>query len=99
MKVQIQAKQFSAGQHLIDFIEKKLTKLEQFFDRIIDTEVFLSLEGGDSSVRDKVVKIKVNLPGNQIIASERSKLFEEAVDLSVSSLSRQLKRHKEKLRQ
>ena len=99
MKVQIQAKQFSAGQHLIDFIEKKLAKLEQFFDRIIDTEVFLSLEGGGATVKEKVVKIKVNLPGNQMIATERSKLFEEAIDLSVSSLSRQLKRHKEKLRQ
>ena len=98
MKVQIQAKQFSAGQHLIDFIEKKLAKLEQFFDRIIDTEVFLSLEGGGATVKEKVVKIKVNLPGNQMIATERSKLFEEAIDLSVSSLSRQLKRHKEKLR-
>ena len=99
MKVQIQAKQFSAGQQLIDFIEKKLAKLEQFFDRIIDTEVFLSLEGGGATVKEKVVKIKVNLPGNQMIATERSKLFEEAIDLSVSSLSRQLKRHKEKLRQ
>lgn len=98
MRIQIQAKQFAASQQLIDFIEKKLAKLEQFFDRIIGVEVFLSLDNKASQVKDKIVKIKLDLPGNQIIATERSKLFEESVDMSVSSIRRQLKRHKEKIR-
>ena len=35
---------FDADQKLLDYIEKKTTKLDQFFDRIIDAQVFLKLE-------------------------------------------------------
>ena len=35
MKVRTEAVQFKADQKLVDFIEKKLQKLEQFFDKII----------------------------------------------------------------
>ena len=98
MRIQIQSHQFTASQHLLEFIQKKVAKLEQFFDRIIGVEVFLSLDNKASHVKDKIVKIKLDLPGSQIIATESSKLFEESVDLSVDSVRRQLKRHKEKIR-
>jgi len=98
MKVYIKAKQFSIGQHLVDFIERKLAKLERFFDRIIDAEVFLSLDGGNSTVRDKVVCVKLNLPGQQVVVNETSKIFEEAIDSAIDSLSRQVKKYKNKMR-
>jgi len=98
MKIQIQAIQFTADQKLVNFIERKLQKLEQFFDRIIDAEVYLSLDSRASHIKDKVVKIKVNVPGSQVIATESSKIFEEAVDMSVHSLKRQIKRYKDKVR-
>ncbi len=98
MKVQVQSIQFSADQKLIDFIQKKMEKLNRFFDRITDVEVYLSLEGKTGQVKDKVAKVKVNVPGTQIVATENSKLFEESVDLAVNSLARQLKKHKEKVK-
>lgn len=98
MKVQVQAIQFTASEQLIAYIEKKTTKLEQFFDRIASVEVYLSLEGKSSHIKDKTVKMKLNLPGSQMVATESSKRFEDAIDVTVESLRRQLVKYKEKSR-
>ncbi len=98
MKVQVHAVQFTADQKLIDFIEKKIEKLNRFFDRIIHAEVYLSLDAGKGQVKNKVAKVKIGVPGNQIVVSESSKMFEESVDLAIQSAGRLLKRHKEKIR-
>lgn len=98
MTVQIQAIEFNAREHLVAFIKKKLEKLVQFFDRIIGVQVFLSLDNKNRSVKDKIVKVAIKIPGSQIIVSEMSKTFEEAAALAVQSSKRQLKRYKEKLR-
>ncbi|MGB0840238.1 MAG: ribosome hibernation-promoting factor, HPF/YfiA family [Chitinophagales bacterium] len=97
MKVQIQAQQFKADQKLVQFIQKKAAKLEQFFDHIIRTEVYLALEGGNG-VKNKVVTVKLHIPGNQIAVTQSTKLFEHSTDLAISSLTRQLKKYKAKLR-
>lgn len=96
MKIQIQSVHFDADVSLKDFINKKLNKLEQFYDRIIDSDVVLSMEQLNTQVKDKVVTIKTNVPGATIIAKEKSKKFEEAIDLAVDSLKKQLAKHKEK---
>ena len=44
MKLDIQSIHFDADEKLLDFIQKKCDKLETFFDRITDGEVFLRLE-------------------------------------------------------
>jgi putative sigma-54 modulation protein len=79
---------------LLDFIQKKTDKLNTFYDRIIDGEVFMRLEKND--VENKVVEIKLNIPGSQLFAKEQSKSFEAATDLAVEALRRQLKKFKEK---
>jgi putative sigma-54 modulation protein len=97
MKVVTHAVHFDADQKLIDFIEKKLAKLEQFFDRIIGIDVFLKLENA-SRVKDKIAEIKLNVPGATIIVKEVALTFEAAVDIALDSLKRQLIKHKEKER-
>jgi len=94
----IHSVQFSADQKLLDFIEKKTDKLNQYFDNIIDTEVYLKLDEKSSQLKDKTVEIKINLPGSQLFAKSTSKQFEKATDESISSIKRQLKKYKEKLR-
>jgi putative sigma-54 modulation protein len=97
MKIQIQSIHFDADQKLLDYIEKKCDKLDQFFDRIIDGQVYLRVEKkGEHSL--KSVEIKLNVPGEQLLVKEESYVFEEAVDNSTENLKRQLKRYKEKLR-
>ena len=40
MKVHVQSVHFSADAKLISFIEKKINKLDQFFDRIVSANVY-----------------------------------------------------------
>ena len=96
MKLQTQTVHVDPAPELIDFIQRKVDKLETFYDRIIDGEVFLKLEGGEA-IEDKIVEIKINIPGNQLFAKERDESFEAAADKAVEALRRQLKKHKEKM--
>ena len=43
MKVNVQTPHFVADQKLINFIQKKMDKLEKFYDHIIYADVFLKL--------------------------------------------------------
>lgn len=86
---------FDADQKLLDFIQKKADKLETFYDRIVDGEVFMRLEKNDNR-ENKVVEIKINLPGDQLFSKEHSTSFEAATDQAVEALRRQLKKFKEK---
>lgn len=95
MKLQMHSIHFDADVTLLDFIQKRIDKLETFYDRIIDGEVFLRVENDDSN-ENKIVEIKLNGPKNQFFAKEKSKTFEAAVDDAVEALRRQLKKHKEK---
>ena len=96
MKLQTQTVHVDPAPELIDFIQRKVDKLETFYDRIIDGEVFLKMESGEA-IEDKVVEIKINIPGNQLFAKERGESFEAAADTAVEALRRQLKKHKEKM--
>ena len=96
MKLQTQTVHVDPAPELIDFIQRKVDKLETFYDRIIDGEVFLKLESGEA-IEDKIVEIKINIPGHQLFAKEQSGSFEAAADTAVEALRRQLKKHKEKM--
>lgn len=97
MKLQVQSIHFDADQKLLDFIQRKADKLETFHDNIIDGEVFLKLDN-DNADQNKVVEMKVQVPGKTLFAKEQCKSFEEGTDSAVDSLRRQIKKHKEKLR-
>lgn len=98
MKLQMHSIHFDADIRLLDFIQKKSDKLDTFFDRIIDGEVFLRLDR-DNQHENKVVEIKLNVPGTILFAKEQSASFEAAADSAVEALSRQLKKHKGKVRE
>lgn len=95
MKVNVQSVNFSADQKLISHIQKRLDKLEQFHDRIVDGEVFLKLDNNHTK-QNKVTEIKLSIPGQDLVVKKQCKSFEEATDLSTEALRRQLKKHKSK---
>lgn len=97
MKIRVQSIHFTADRKLLDFIQDKVDKLLQFYDHIIGGEVFLKLDKS-SDQKNKIVQIKIQLPGNDILAKEQCQTFEEATDLCMEVLSRQIKKHKEKER-
>ncbi|MXV53095.1 ribosome-associated translation inhibitor RaiA [Pedobacter sp. HMF7647] len=97
MKISVQSIHFNADRKLLDFIQKKVDKLDLFFDHIISGEVYLKLENtGDES--NKITEIKLTLPGQQLFTKEQCKSFEEATDLAIESLRKQVDKHKTKVR-
>ena len=97
MDIKIHSIRFDADVKLLDFITSKLRKLIQYFDDIIGAEVFLRLDHSQD-LENKVVEIKLSLPGNELFAKKQSKTFEESTDLCVEALRRQIMKHKTKLR-
>lgn len=97
MKIRVQSIHFTADSKLLDFIQKKADKLDQFFDHIISGEVYLKLENTEDEA-NKITEIKLLIPGNDLFAKEQCKTFEEATDKAVESLKRQLDKRKEKIR-
>src|SRR4026208_666395 len=96
MKIITTAIHFDADQKLLDYIQRKTSKLDQFFDRIIDAHVYLKLENS-GQVRDKIVEMKLNVPGDVLMATEVSKTFEASADAAVDNMKRQLNRYKERI--
>ncbi len=92
----MQSVHFDADPKLLEFIQKKADKLETFYDRIIDGDVFLRLEKGTEKVHKKVVEVKLNIPGQTLFSKQEAESFEAATDEAVEALRRQLKRFKEK---
>ncbi len=97
MKVKVQSIHFDADQKLINFIEDKVDKLTQFYESIIDSEVYLRLDKSDAG-DNKIAEIKITTPGKTLFAKEQCKTFEEATDNAVEALRRQITKHKEKQR-
>ena len=97
MDIKIHSVRFDADIKLINFIKSKVTKLVQFNDDIIAAEVFLRLENSQD-MENKITEIKLDIPGNNLFAKKQSKTFEEATDLAVDALRKQVKKKKEKLR-
>jgi putative sigma-54 modulation protein len=97
MNVKIQSIKFDADKKLIDFINNKLAKLQKFYDAIIGAEVFLKLDN-TQVLENKVVEIKLLIPGNDLFVQRQAKTFEEAVDDSLDVLKRQVTKYKEKQR-
>jgi putative sigma-54 modulation protein len=98
MKVSVQSIHFQADAKLVDFIEKKLTRLDRYFDknRPIEAEVSLKLQDTGGSVHEKIIEIKLLLPGGWLIDKKTGRTFESAVTASADTLKRQLLRHKER---
>ncbi|PST82310.1 ribosome-associated translation inhibitor RaiA [Pedobacter yulinensis] len=97
MKIRVQSIHFNADQKLLSFIQKKVDKLDQFFDHIIGGEVYLKLENVEDEA-NKISEIKLIVPGGTLFAKEQCKTFEEATDLAIESLRRQVNKHKDKTR-
>ncbi len=96
MRVEIQSIHFKADSKLVDYIEKKLGKLEQISDAIVDSQVFLKVENNRHK-ENKTVEIKVNVQNQSLFKTQTSQSFEAATDLAVDALKVQIKKYKERL--
>ena len=93
MEIRIQSLKFNADVKLLDFIEKKFSRIEKFYDAVTGVDVALSLLPDHEN---KNVKVQVAIPGNTIVVEKNAKTFEDAVVDCADILKEKLVKAKEK---
>ncbi|MEE3144576.1 MAG: ribosome-associated translation inhibitor RaiA [Bacteroidota bacterium] len=93
MDTQMHAIHFKADKKLLSFIQERLNKLEQFNDQIVSAEVYLRLDK-DREKENKITEIKLHVPGKDLFAKKQCKSFEEATNVAVEALRRQIMKGK-----
>ena len=97
MEVRIQSIHFDASEQLQAFIQKKVSKLEKYYEDIKKVEVSLKVVKPETA-ENKEAGVKVIVPSGDFYASKICDTFEEAIDLSVEAIEKQLVKYKEKQR-
>jgi len=97
MNIQIHSLKFDADKKLLDFVTQKVNKLSLVTDDIVSAEIILKLEK-DEERENKVTEIRVEYPKGPLFARKQSKTFEEATDLVIAALKKQIVKQKDKMR-
>src|SRR5438046_7105144 len=96
MNLNIETVHFTADVKLIDYVNKKMEKLNTFHDRIIKVDVFLKLDNVVHKIKDKIAEIRIQVPRHQLFVKATSKSFEQSFDDAFESIVNQIKRKKQK---
>ncbi len=97
MNIQIHSIHFSPDSKLKETIEEKVGKLEHFHQKIERADVYLKLDNNDAPVKEKVLEIRLHIPGADLFTSQTSNMFEAALDLAIDQMKKQLIKKKEKM--
>jgi putative sigma-54 modulation protein len=97
VKLNVRSVNFDVDQKLVDFIQGRVNKLTQVFDRIIEADAYLKVDNNHET-ENKTVEIRLYIPGNDLFAKKTAKNFEAAADEVTEALRRQAKKRKEKVR-
>ncbi|MFL2587654.1 MAG: HPF/RaiA family ribosome-associated protein [Flavobacteriaceae bacterium] len=97
MNINFQSVNYNADSKLIEFAEKRIKKISQFYLNIIDVFIYTKIENASDRV-NKLAELKICIPGDDVVVKKTAKSFEEAISLAADSAERILKRHKEKQR-
>ena len=93
MQINLTGHHIELTDSLHDYVNEKMGRLEKHFDKVSNTHVILSVE----NVRHKA-EATVNMSGNSIFAESTEDDMYSAIDSLVDKLDRQVKKHKEKLK-
>ena len=94
MEIKIKSLKFDADQKLVAFVEKKVSKLEKFYEGTETVEVILSLL---PDPENKNARIQIHVPGQDLVIEKNAKTFEDAVTECADAMKEKLTRFKEKL--
>ncbi len=97
MEIRIQSIHFDATEQLQAFIQKKVSKLEKYYEDIKKVEVSLKVIKPETA-ENKEAGVKVLVPNGEFYASKVCDTFEESVDVCIEALEKQLVKYKEKQR-
>tara|TARA_B100001758_G_C18363180_1_gene586955 strand:- start:67 stop:354 length:288 start_codon:yes stop_codon:yes gene_type:complete len=93
MQSKVHSIHFKADQKLLSFVHERLNKLESINDKLITSEVFLRIDKSRDK-ENKISEIKLLVPGKELFAKKQCKTFEEAVDVTVEALRKQILKEK-----
>ena len=91
--INVKSLKFDADQKLLDYVEKKVGKIEKFFDNLGDIDVTLSLSPDPDN---KNVRLQTRFPGEDLVIERNAKTFEEAVTEAVDAMKEKIVRAKER---
>ena len=93
MKFNIRGENLEVTEALREYVEKKLSRLERYFEAPPTSDVNVTL----SVHRDKqIVEVTIPLPGVLLRAEEKGGDMYASVDLVIDKLERQIRKHKTK---
>lgn len=95
MTINLQTVNFNAKPGLDEYVEKKLSKLEQYYDKIMAAQVSMRVENV-SEKENKFVDIRLEIPGDDIVVKKSGQSFEECIDVALESLKKMVIKRKEK---
>lgn len=96
MEANIKAIHFDISEKLVAFVNKKIEKLTRRFECITEADVNLRLIKPETAL-NKEAGIKLTVPGTpDMFASKTANSFEEAIDLALEALEKQLEKNKDK---
>ena len=91
--INVKSLKFDADEKLLAFLEKKVGKVEKFFDNLGDIDVTLSLS---PEPENKVVRLQTRFPGEDLVIERNAKTFEEAVTEAADAMKEKIVRAKER---
>lgn len=96
MDVRIQAIHFDATEKLVAFINKKAERLARHYPAITAVDVSLKVVKPETAMNKEAI-VKVIVPQQEeLVANKVADSFEEAIDLTLEALDRQLEKRKDK---
>ncbi|MCH5245576.1 MAG: ribosome-associated translation inhibitor RaiA [Muribaculaceae bacterium] len=96
METRIQAIHFDITSRLTDFINRKADRLARHYPAITAVDVTLKVVKPETALNKQAI-LKVTIPAApDYVADKTADTFEEAVDLCLEALSRQLEKKKDK---
>ena len=98
MEIKIKSIHFDAAEKLETFIERKVSKLEQFYDGIMMADVVLKVIKPETN-KNKCAGIRIKLKHGDCFAEKIGNSFEEAIDIAIEALEKQLVKLKGKTKE
>ena len=96
MNVKVTLRHSNNHSNIEEYARNAVLVLYRVFPGIISSHIILDHQKNDFE-KNKLAEITVHVPQNVFVAKEAATGYEQAIDICVEALSRQLLRHKEKM--
>lgn len=94
MKTTFTARHFDASEDLKQYSLDAVQKIDQYYDRIIACDIVLQPGPDDENPQEAELNVKV--PQKLLNAKEQASSYEQAMNMVVDNIIRQLKKYKDK---